>query len=250
MWEAVHEFIQRGNIVARDEVLRRFRHDDEASVRGVLRDLTESGLVFAAGTGRSQAYRSATSDEIRTLRHGDDRLGLEAFAWSVIYRDQPIAIGRLSELTHVPVTLLEPALESLVASGRVEQKDDGHYVTRELVLGFEAAAGWEASVLDHFSTLVRTITTKLGLDQKASLADEVGGSTYHFSLWRGHPLEQDVLGELRRFRERMSALRDRIDRYNADHPDRQRPLRVDAYYGQTLTEEDDDNEVESQDDQT
>jgi hypothetical protein len=77
------------------------------------------------------------------------------------------------------------------------------------------------------------------VDQKASLADEVGGSTYHFTLFRGHPLEAEVLGELRRFRERMTALRARVDRVTADHPAQTERIRVDAYYGQSVLEEDD-----------
>src|SRR5688500_8003843 len=55
LWEAVHEFIEQGGVVTRDDILQRFRHDDEASVRGVLRDLTESVLVFASGSGRALA---------------------------------------------------------------------------------------------------------------------------------------------------------------------------------------------------
>ena len=35
--------------VTRDEVLTRFRHDDGASVRGVLRDLTEAGVALSRG---------------------------------------------------------------------------------------------------------------------------------------------------------------------------------------------------------
>src|SRR5688572_31319782 len=47
LWEAVLEFIEQGGMVTREQVLKRFRHDDEASLKGVLRDLTESRLVFS-----------------------------------------------------------------------------------------------------------------------------------------------------------------------------------------------------------
>lgn len=59
LWEAVLEFIQEGEGVTRSEVLRRFRHDDEGSLKGVLRDLTESGLVFTAGSGRGARDRKS-----------------------------------------------------------------------------------------------------------------------------------------------------------------------------------------------
>ncbi len=242
LWEAVYDFIAEKDVVGRDQVLERFRRDDEASVRGVLRDLTESGLVFASGSGRSLAYRLATSEELGVLRPGDDSLGLEAVVWSEIYRRQPVTLDALGQTLRLGRSELEPVLEVLVKSGRVQHDESGAYHTRELVLGLEDPAGWEASVLDHFTTVVRTIAKKLTLDQRASVADEVGGSTYHFPLWRGHPLEDEVLGELRRFRERMSLLRERIDRYNDEHPEQVKALRVDAYYGQTSSEEDNDDE--------
>ena len=56
-----------------------------------------------------------------------------------------------------------------------------------------------------------------------------------------YTLDSEVVGELRRFRERMSALRDRLDAYNREHEGPERagpPLRVDAYYGQSVVEED------------
>jgi hypothetical protein len=69
-----------------------------------------------------------------------------------------------------------------------------------------SAAG-EASVQDRFAALARTVTRKLRLDPRATRGDEVGGSTYHVEIWRGHPFEDTVLGELRRFRDRMTELR-------------------------------------------
>jgi hypothetical protein len=77
------------------------------------------------------------------------------------------------------------------------------------------------------------------LDQKASRGDRIGGSTYHFDLWRGHPLEDAVLGELERFRERMSALRERVDHHNQGQLEKTGRYRVDAYYGQSVMEDDD-----------
>jgi hypothetical protein len=244
LWEAVLDFIRESDVTTREQVLKRFRHDDEASLRGVLRDLTESGLVFASGSGRAAAYRLATTDELGRLHEGDGAAGMEAFVWSAVYRHGGATAAFLSATYGVGVGELEPVLVSLVASGRVQIVPGSMpptYRAETLVLGLEDPAGWEASVLDHFSALVQTITRKLSVDQRAELADEIGGSTYHFDLWRGHPFEKEVVGELRRFRERMSALRDRLDAYNREHdgPERGQPgLRVDAYYGQAVIEED------------
>jgi DNA-binding MarR family transcriptional regulator len=242
LWEAVFGYLEKNSVVTREELFGRFRHDDEASLRGVLRDLTDSGLLFASGSGQSSAYRIATPDEVGKMQRSGDASGVEAFVWSAVYREPGATAERLSAATGLDKAAVEAALAALAEAGRVESTeapDGATYRSRELVLGLEDPTGWEASVLDHYSALVKTIAQKLSVDQKASLSDEVGGSTYHFTLFRGHPLEAEVLGELRRFRERMTALRARVDRATADHPAQAERIRVDAYYGQCVLEEDD-----------
>jgi hypothetical protein len=236
----VHDFIGANGVVAREQILNRFKKDDELALRSVLHDLTESGVVFQSGSGRSSAYRMATLDELGQMRRSADLAGVEAFVWSIIYREQPIDKQRLSALCGLSETEVDTSIASLIAADRVQAATEPNltlYRTRELVLKYEDPAGWEASVLDHFTALVRTVTTKLALDQKARLADQIGGSTYHFTLWRGHPYESRVLGELKEFRQRMSALRDEIDGYNAATLATTPTYRVDAYYGQTNTHE-------------
>lgn len=246
LWEATLEFIEQSGVVRRDEILRRFRRDDEASLRGVLRDLTESGLVFSSGAGSGVAFRAATKDEVSSLRRGGDSLGLEAFVWSTIYRHGDSSLEELAQRTSLGLAELGPVVANLVASGKVERHDGGdgeRLRSSRLVLGFEDPAGWESSVLDHFTALVQTVVRKLSLDQRATRGDEIGGSTYHFELWRGHPFESEVLGELSRFRERMSALRKKLDDYNRAQPGEKSKLRVVAYYGQSTVEEDDDDDA-------
>jgi hypothetical protein len=243
LWEAALEFIEQSGVVRRDEILRRFRHDDEASLRGVLRDLTDSGLVFSSGAGSNVAFRAATKDEVSTLRRGGDNLSLEAFVWSTIYREPDLSLDELAQRTSLGASELSALVEGLVASGRVERHGSGEQQrlrSAQLLLGFDDPAGWESSVLDHFTALVQTVVRKLSLDQRATRGDEIGGSTYHFELWRGHPFESEVLGELGRFRERMSALRNKLDYYNRAQRSNQPTLRVVAYYGQSTVEEDDD----------
>jgi len=250
LWEATLEFIEQNGVVRRDDILQRFRHDDEPSLRGVLRDLTDSGLVFSSGSASNLSFRAATTDEVSTLRRGGDHLGLEAFVWSHIYREPNISLEALSERTALALAELLPVIESLVASGRVERSSIGEgerLRSSQLVLGFDDPAGWESSVLDHFTALVQTVIRKLALDQRAKRHDEIGGSTYHFELWRGHPFESEVVGELGRFRERMSALRQKLDDYNKAQPTAESKLKVVAYYGQSTLEEDDDDEGTSSD---
>jgi hypothetical protein len=241
LWEATLEFIEQSGVVQRDEIMRRFRHDDEPSLRGVLRDLTESGLVFSSGAGGHQAFRVATKDEAQALKRGGDSAGLEAFVWSSIYREGDVTLDELSQRTSLGPAELSTIVDGLVAAEKIERRGDALHATN-LVLGFDDPAGWESSVLDHFTALVQTIMRKLATDQRANRHDEVGGSTYHFVLWRGHPFESEVLGELSRFRERMSALRAKLDEYNGAQSGRQPKLRVVAYYGQSAVEEADEEQ--------
>jgi len=64
LWEAVFDHLGQGSVFSRPEVLARFRRDDAASVRGILRDLVESGLVFASGSGDDKVYRAVSRDEL------------------------------------------------------------------------------------------------------------------------------------------------------------------------------------------
>jgi hypothetical protein len=244
LWEATLDYIEQGGVVRRDDILKRFRHDDEASLRGVLRDLSDSGLVFSSGTGSALAFRAATKDEVKTLRRGGDSLGLEAFVWSTIYREGPLSVDDLGARTGFGPDELTPIVEELIASGKIE-RNGGHLRSAQLELGFDDPAGWESSVLDHFTALVQTVMRKLAVDQRAKRHDEIGGSTYHFELWRGHPFETEVLGELGRFRERMSALRSKLDAHNRAEAGGAPKLRVVAYYGQSTVEEDDEDGTSS-----
>jgi hypothetical protein len=249
LWEAVFARIRDGGVVTRDELFRRFRHDDEISVRAVLRDLTESGLVFASGSGRFTIYRVTTEEEMGKLERRNDAASLEALVWSVVFREDPITAARLSELVQLPVAQIQPALDALVGEGRVERVESAgrvEYRSRALVLGLDDPAGWEAAVLDHFSAMVRTICKKLVLDQRASSKDEVGGSTYHFTLYRGHPMQDEILGELARFRQRASELRARLDRFNTEHGLPTETLNVTAYYGQCVVENESEEEHDEQ----
>ncbi len=66
LWGAVLEFVQERGTVGRHEVLRRFSQDDGASVRGILADLVDLGLVYRSGRGDQTEYRARRSDEIST----------------------------------------------------------------------------------------------------------------------------------------------------------------------------------------
>src|SRR6186713_419291 len=72
LWEATLDYLSQRDLVSRREVLERFRRDDDTLLRGVLKDLCESGLVFKIGAGQETAYRAATTRELRQLRSKEE----------------------------------------------------------------------------------------------------------------------------------------------------------------------------------
>jgi hypothetical protein len=83
--------------------------------------------------------------------------------------------------------------------------------------------------------MVKTISARLaGPSEQPPLT---GGSTYSFEVWPGHPFEAEVLGQLEGFRERMSALRQRVREYNHEHPQPSRTVHVTVYGGQCVSKD-------------
>lgn len=234
LWEAVLSYVEEAGIATRADVLRRFHRDDAELVRGVLHDLCESALVFRTGTGAGTAYRVARPEELGRLGGSDEGAGGDELVWALIYREGPIAREALSKLARGKQ--LDAALARLLAAGRVrEQAGPGgepSYAASEFFVPRDARVGWEAAVFDHFQALVKTIVAKLADD--GGRRDQVGGSTYSFDVWPGHPLEQEALGQLAAFRERTSSLRERIRAFNDQSTRPDKFWTVTLYAGQSV----------------
>ncbi len=235
LWEAVLDYLSQGKLVTRKQALERFDRDDPALVRGVLNDLCESGLVFRLGSGKGAAYRAATADEIAELRQRTD--GLDELVWMLIYREGPLSQETLCERTSLKSDVLAACLEGLTASGRVQQSDQGSYESRSLVLPIGSPAGWEAALFDHFQAVVKTMCQRLRKTTDSGADAEGGGSTYSFTIWPGHPFEDEVRGLLRDFRERHGALREKVRAYNDQNVAPPGHDRVTVYGGLCLTSE-------------
>jgi hypothetical protein len=91
LWEAVLSFVQEQQVVPRAEVLRRFRYDDESTVRGVLDDLVGSGLLYNRGRKDTTAYRASQDDENESS--GD----ATALVWVCVYREGPLNRDELNK---------------------------------------------------------------------------------------------------------------------------------------------------------
>ena len=253
MWEAVLKYLVSRGITTRAEVLERFNRDPEAHVRGILRDLVDSGLVFCSGSGPDAVYRAISEDELGSVRRAQAKRGLEEFVWAVVYRHGPATLERLADLVKLPTDELEAVLASLVGSNRVQTSEaDGveRYSSAGLFVDKGASVGWEASIYDHFHAMVRTICARLeNAPEARKYAEYSGGSTYSFDVAADHPLRAEVLDTLNQFRARASDLRARVQAYNEQHGPLQQRERVVAYAGLSILSEDDtETEATAQED--
>lgn len=217
LWEAVLRFIETRKTVARAEVLDHFAQDDDTLVRGVLQDLTDSGLVFRSGVRSAVVYRAAAPEDA-VARRGDDHDALDNMIWAIVRREGPLSLAALGERAGLRVPELETSLRRLLADERIDETKVGdsiHYGARAIIVPVGSRSGWEAAVYDHFHAMVKTIVCKLRLDSEGARRDDrIGGSTYTFEVWEGHPLAEKVYGQLARFREATSALRREVDEFN------------------------------------
>ncbi len=240
LWEAVLGYVQQKGTVLRGDVMRRFCRDDEMLVRGVLRDLVESGILYRSGVGEGVFYRVADSDELATSNGSPSDVEAELI-WVAIGRYGPVSAIGLREIVPLSEERLKQAIEKLKTEGRIQTKEsqgERSYESEQCLIPMNASFGWEAAILDHYQAMVTAICIKLrkGLTRAVD-GEAIGGSTYHFEVWDQHPLKREVLGFLQSTRERAQELRKRLEAYNREHPaDENSLLRVFSYVGQTVVE--------------
>jgi hypothetical protein len=221
LWEAVLAFLSQGEVRSRAQVLARFARDDQELVRGVLHDLTASGLLFASGNSPDQAYRATTKAEQLQMGRLADSAGLDELLWAFIYREGPVSRTELEAFAASDKLRLEQSLARLSALGKIElagTDEQATYRAQRLEVLLEAEVGWEAAVFDHHAAMVRTICQRLAQNMGGARAQgRVGGSTFTLDVWDGHPLAEEAYDTLARFRAAHGELYQRIERYNAEH---------------------------------
>lgn len=239
LWEALLAFVhEHGRLepVSRAQIMKRFAYDDPASVKGVLRDLVDSGLIFRAGRGDFTEYRVAD------LRAGEEGPGtderLDHVVWLAVHRLAPAKRQDLSDALLLSAERLEASLERLVRDGRVRRVkgDQDAYTSDGCVLPLGHSVGWEAAVFDHYQAMVAALCSKLrGGARSAREADLIGGSTFSFRVWPEHPHYEEATRFLARFREEGAVLRKKIAAYNDVEPaPRGESQRVVIYAGQNV----------------
>jgi hypothetical protein len=237
LWEAIHRFIAERDVVGRAELLRRFAKDDAASVASILLDLVESGLVYKTGRGDQAVYRITPEADLMHALERDQQPTIEACVWTVIYRQGPLTRDQVLSALPVQPAQLEAALVTLLADARIERSEDGAYSSTRMLLPLDVAAGWEAGLLDHYHAVVGAILAKLRNGQTRALPDdELGGSTFSFDVWPGHPHEAAARALLKKQRDALAALWNEVVEHNkAGKP--KSYTRVTFYCGQRLAEE-------------
>lgn len=238
LWEAVLAYVQEQDLVQRSKVLHRFRYDDEATVRGVLNDLVESGMIFRAGRGERTVYRAAQPGDV-TAPMADPVEADATLVLVAINRFQPVSRADIEHVVRLEEGALAIALERLESDGRATReatKDGDLWRCEECVIPFGTPVGWEAAVFDHYQALVTALCTKLRIgDTSARRDDAIGGSTYGLDVWPGHPLEEEVYALLNKVRAQVSEVRQRVEAHNqASTAPPTGGNRVIFYVGQTV----------------
>jgi hypothetical protein len=135
LWEAVFQYLDVQKIATRNQVMARFNRDDDQLVRGVLHDLTESGLIFSSGTGDGTVYRAATKDDVSYVRgsqQSEAEPALDTMLWAVIYREGPLTRDELIRRLPIAGEDLDASLGRLQKAQRVESNEKGAYGCKEL----------------------------------------------------------------------------------------------------------------------
>ena len=251
LWHAALDFIRSAPLVTRQQLVERFSRDDERQLLSVVADLIESGLVFRSGSGARAVYRAASDAELGELNRLASVEGIDEWLWVLVYREGPLTEAALQERVARPPEELSEVLGRLVSEGRVQRLPDGRLGAKDFVVPLGSARGWEAAVFDHLKAVVQTICQRLQLVDSGASNAAVGGSTYGFDVWPGHPLEAEVMGLRESLREQCGALRARVEAHNQAHGVPEDFREVVTYLGQCVFErdrgsamEDDDHEDE------
>jgi DNA-binding MarR family transcriptional regulator len=252
LWAAVLDYLQDGAPKTRDQILVRFSRDDESQVRAVLQDLTDSGLVFISGDSTAAIYRATSEAELLLLKQASSAEGMPEFVWVLAYREGPLTAAQLARKLRMSDEEATAVLERLVEQGRISvtvTSDTASYLATDFSVPLEARTGWEAAVFDHFRAVVQTITQRLENSSRvAHLEDIVGGSTYSFDIWPGHPLADEVKSVLKNLRSAQSALRKRVETFNATTRRPADYTQIVAYVGQCVMPRNEVDDAQGDDD--
>lgn len=232
LWQAIYNYLQEHEVVTRADVLRRFSRDDVASVRGILNDMVETNMVYRSGRGDATIYRVMAEDDISRAMIVDQEAGKSSLVWGTIYREGPLTRAALEALG---VDEIDGVLEALVDEGRVRVDGAGAYTCEQFVIPLEDEAGWGAALFDHYQSVVTAMVVKLRNGTTRAFPDDrLGGSTFSFDIWEGHPHEEEVYALLSSMRSEIVPLWHEVREHNRVAQRPEGASRVTFYVGQTI----------------
>src|SRR5262245_6590404 len=115
LWSAIFGHVRDGGVVTKSQVLLRFAKDDEGSVRGILTDLVESGLVYQSGRGDAALFRTTDVEDWSRATGAEDARTL--VAWLLVYRLAPASLEQLASELRIQPDEAEKLLAPLVKDG-------------------------------------------------------------------------------------------------------------------------------------
>jgi hypothetical protein len=152
LWEAVLEFIRGKNTVSQADILVRFRGDDVLTVRSVLSDLVDSGLIFRTDKGERSVFRAVSLEEMQEHDQSGNE-GVANLVWVGVNRLGNATREQLTELVPIDAASLEASLEALLKEGRITRQGTGpeaRYSCDGCFIALGESHGWEAAVFDHY----------------------------------------------------------------------------------------------------
>lgn len=243
LWLRVLREIEKKGPIARSDLDFAFVSADEATLRSILRDLSDTGLVFSSGSRDNPIYIAAPDEAARMVVQAQaESRSLEDLLVVYLYRNGSRSARQLALQLKMDADLVADALDNLEAQRRVEVTREGRRVARYRVGTYKVASqgarnsGWEAAVFDHIQALSMTIIQSLRAGSSPEERRMIGGGTYSFDLWPGHPLEDEVRGLLAELRARLSDVRERVQAHNEEVGVPDQRTRVTTYCGQSVIE--------------
>ncbi len=244
LWEAVLGHLSEHGSVTREQLFTRFRHDPEQDVAAVVVDLINQGLVYSTGKGKNAVYGASSDlDRGRVAEHARAET-VTSMVWLALYR-RPSTRAELGATLPFSATLVDEAVESLIAEGRV-RREGATLSAESFVVPVGAEQGWEAAVFDHFSAVASAIAAKVRRGARSDAKDVVGGATLTFEVAPDHPNLDEVYGLLARIRRDVNDVWARVMQHNERNAlDEAHKIKVTVYFGQNVNDSDDDVQEEA-----
>ncbi len=248
VWLSVlmHLYRRSPDPVSAQEFVVAFPRVDERVISAILSDLQKQELVRrsddAPASGTWEHYEVADAERVETLvnRALED---ISSMVLVSLFQHGPIDAEALAACLSVTTLEVEDALHDLKEQGLIEMTRVGgveRWDSQGIDIAFESAEAWHAAVYDHVHTMVNVIIGKLRSQQTlARMEDEVGGSTFTYEVWPGHPYEAQVGAIFARVRGEADELLTQLREYEKSEEAQPRPplserRKVVFYCGQSV----------------